>query len=279
MRKRRRSRRPSAAYANRLYRNDGQFRFTDVTEAPACAGIGYAMGAAAADYDNDGHVDLFVAGVRQNQLLHNRGDGRFEDVTARSGIASGDWAVAGRLVRLRQRRPAGPDGRQLREMVARNQSLLRRSGAWDSRSTVTRDPFRGCRTGCIATAATARSKTSRRAPASSTHIGKGMSVAFADYDHDGRLDMFVTNDTVPNFLFHNKGDGTFEEAALLAGVSVPDSGRPISSMGTDFQDYDNDGWEDIHVTALVGRNVSALQERRARRLRRDDAGERPRRPR
>jgi hypothetical protein len=79
-----------------------------------------------------------------------------------------------------------------------------------------------------------------------------MSVAFADFDHDGRIDVFVTNDTVPNFLFRNKGDGTFEETALLAGVSVPDSGRPISSMGTDVEDYDNDGSEDILVTALAG---------------------------
>ena len=82
------------------------------------------------------------------------------------------------------------------------------------------------------------------------HVGKGMSVAFADYDHDGRLDIFVTNDTVPNFLFRNNGDGTFAETALMAGVSVPASGRPVSAMGTDFQDYDNDGWEDIHFTAL-----------------------------
>jgi hypothetical protein len=79
-----------------------------------------------------------------------------------------------------------------------------------------------------------------------------MSVAFADFDHDGHLDMFITNDTVPNFLFRNNGDGTFAETALFAGVSVTDSGRPISSMGTDFQDYDNDGWEDIQVTALAG---------------------------
>ena len=85
----------SAAYANRLYRNDGDMRFTDVTDAAGVRGVGYAMGAAAADYDNDGHVDLFVAGVRQNQLLRNRGDGRFEDVTKRAGIASGEWAVAG----------------------------------------------------------------------------------------------------------------------------------------------------------------------------------------
>jgi enediyne biosynthesis protein E4 len=84
------------------------------------------------------------------------------------------------------------------------------------------------------------------------HEGKGMSVAFADYDHDGRLDAFVTNDTVPNFLFHNMGDGTFRETALLAGVSVPFSGRPVSAMGADFQDFDNDGWEDILFTALSG---------------------------
>ena len=84
----------SASYSNRLYRNDGGLRFTDVTAAAGVEGVGYAMGAAAADYDNDGHVDLFVAGVRQNQLLHNRGDGHFEDVTAGSGIASGEWAVA-----------------------------------------------------------------------------------------------------------------------------------------------------------------------------------------
>jgi hypothetical protein len=79
-----------------------------------------------------------------------------------------------------------------------------------------------------------------------------MSVAFADFDRDGRVDAFVTNDTVPNFLFRNAGDGTFREIALAAGVSVPAAGRPVSSMGTDVQDYDNDGWPDIHYTALSG---------------------------
>src|SRR4030095_383393 len=82
--------------------------------------------------------------------------------------------------------------------------------------------------------------------------GKGMSAAFADFDHDGRLDIFVTNDAVPNFLFHNKGDGTFSEDALLSGVSVPDTGRPTSSMGVDAEDYDNDGWVDLLFTALTG---------------------------
>ena len=103
------------------------------------------------------------------------------------------------------------------------------------------------------------------------HVGKGMSASFADFDHDGRLDIFVTNDAVPNFLFRNNGDGTFTETALLAGVSVPDTGRPTSSMGVDAQDYDNDGWEDIQFTALTGetfplfRNESAQHSRDVRR--------------
>jgi hypothetical protein len=79
-----------------------------------------------------------------------------------------------------------------------------------------------------------------------------MSAAFADYDHDGDMDAFVTNDTVPNFLFRNNGDGTFTDVALTAGVALPESGRPISGMGVDFQDYDNDGWEDIHLTGISG---------------------------
>jgi hypothetical protein len=237
------------AYSNRLFRNDGSMRFTDVTEAAGVRGVGYAMGAAAGDYDNDGHVDLFVAGVRANQLLHNRGDGRFEDVTTRAGIASGEWAVGGawfdydndgRLDLLvvnyvqwtpESNRYCGDQGRGIRiychprffQGLPNRLYRNRGDGTFEDVSS---------RAGLLA------------------HVGKGMSVAVADFDHDGRMDAFVTNDTVPNFLFRNKGDGTFEETALLAGVSVPGSGRPVSAMGTDFQDYDNDGWEDIHVTAL-----------------------------
>ncbi len=241
----------SASYSNRLYRNDGEMRFTDVTDAAGVRGAGYAMGAAAADYDNDGRVDLFVAGVRQNQLLRNRGDGRFEDVTTQAGIASGQWAVAGGwldydtdgrldlfVVNYVQWSPAtnrycGDQARGIRIYCHPRffQGLPNR--LYRNRGDGTFEDV-SARTGVLA------------------HVGKGMSVAFADYDHDGRLDAFVTNDAVPNFLFHNNGDGTFAETALLAGVSVPASGRPVSGMGTDFQDYDNDGWEDIHFTALSG---------------------------
>ena len=241
----------SDAFANRLFRNDGGTRFSDVTDAAGVRGAGYAMGAAAADYDNDGHVDLFVAGVRQNQLLHNTGDGRFEDVGSRAGIASGEWSVGGswfdydndgkldllvvNYVRWSAdaNRYCGDQARGIRiychprffQGVANRLYRNRGDGTFEDVSA---------RAGLL------------------TNVGKGMSSAVADYDHDGRVDAFITNDTVPNFLFRNKGDGTFAETALLAGVSVPGSGRPVSAMGTDFQDYDNDGWEDILFTALSG---------------------------
>jgi hypothetical protein len=239
----------SAAYANRLYRNEGGMKFTDVTDAANAGGIGYAMGAAAGDYDNDGHIDLFVAGVRRNQLLRNRGDGRFEDVTSRAGIASGDWAVAGGWLDYDN------DGRL--------DLLVVNYVQWSpDTNRYCGDQARGVRIYCHPRFFQGLPNRLYRNRGDGTfedvsaragllsHIGKGMSASIADYDHDGRMDVFVTNDTVPNFLFRNNGDGTFQETALLAGVSVPASGRPVSAMGTDFQDYDNDGWEDLHFTAL-----------------------------
>ena len=241
----------SPAYANRLYRNDGQMRFTDVTEAAGVRGVGYAMGAAAADYDNDGHVDLFVAGVRQNQLLRNRGDGRFEDVTKPSGIASGEWAVGGGWFDYDN------DGRLdllVVNYVQWSPETNRSCGDTARGIQIYCDPrvFQGLPNRLYRNRGDGTFEDASARAGLLAHVGKGMSIAFADVDHDGRLDVFVTNDTVPNFLFHNNGDGTFAETALFAGVSVTDSGRPISSMGTDVQDYDNDGWEDIHVTALAG---------------------------
>jgi enediyne biosynthesis protein E4 len=248
----------SSLYANRLYRNDGDMRFTDVTDAAGVRGAGYAMGAAAADYDNDGRVDLFVAGVRQNQLLRNRGDGRFEDVTTQAGIAGGQWAVAGGWFDY--------------DNDSRLDLLVVNYVQWSpDTNRYCGDQTRGVRIYCHPRFFQGLPNRLYRNRGDGTfedvsaragllaHAGKGMSVAFADYDHDGRLDAFITNDAVPNFLFRNNGDGTFAETALLAGVSVPSSGRPVSSMGTDFQDYDNDGWEDIFFTALSGETFPLLR--------------------
>ncbi len=236
---------------NRLFRNNGGLRFTDVTETAGVRGVGYATGAAAADYDNDGRIDLFVAGVQHNQLLRNTGNGRFEDVTAAAGIANYKWSVAAGwfdydndgwldlfIVNYVDWTPetnkfCGDRTKDVRVYCHPKQYAGLANALYRNRHDGTFEDV------------SVRSGIAK-------YIGKGMSVAFADYDGDGFTDVFVTNDAIPNFLFHNRGNGTFEEVGLMAGVSVPASGRPVSGMGVDFRDYDNDGRPDIFLTALTG---------------------------
>jgi len=241
----------SPIYSNRLYRNDGRMRFTDVTAAAGLAGAGYAIGAAAGDFDNDGHVDLFVAGARTSQLYRNRGDGRFEDVTRAAGIASGELAVGGGWFDYDN------DGRLdllVVNYVHWSPDANPSCGDEGRRITIYCHPrmFKGLPNRLYRNRGARTFEDVSARAGLAAHTGKGMSASFADFDHDGRLDIFITNDAVPNFLFRNNPDGTFTETALLAGVSVPDTGRPTSSMGVDAQDYDNDGWEDIFFTALTG---------------------------
>ena len=237
-------------YWNRLFRNEGGMKFRDVTKSAGVAGEGYSMGAAAGDYDNDGKPDLFVAGVNRNFLYHNLGNGRFEDVTAAAGITSGEWAVAAGWFDLDK------DG--LLDLWVVHYSKF---SATDNRYCG--DQSRGIRIYCHPKYFQPLANTlyrnlghgkfqdiSQKAGIGG-FAGRGMSVVFADYDHDGYPDVFVTNDNMPNFLFHNKGDGTFEETALLAGVALREDGNPVASMGADFRDYDNDGWPDLSVTALA----------------------------
>jgi hypothetical protein len=238
-------------YWNRLYRNEGNLKFRDVTEQAGVAGAGYSMGAAAGDYDNDGHTDLFVAGVNRNILYHNLGNGRFEDVTEKAGIKSGKWAVAAGWVDYDN------DGKLDLWIVHYAKWIL-------STDRYCGDPARGIRIYCHPKYYQGLASTLYRNKGDGTFEdvsekagiaafpGRGMSVAFADYDHDGYQDVFVTNDNMPNFLFHNRGNGTFEEMALLAGVALRSDGKPVASMGADFRDYDNDGLPDISFTALAG---------------------------
>jgi len=237
-------------YSNRLYRNKRDGTFEDVTEKAGVAGHGYDMGVAAADFDNDGFVDLFVTGVRGNTLYRNLGNGRFEDVTRKAGIGGKDWAVSAAWLDFDN------DGRL--------DLLVVNYVKWDPlQEPFCGDEIRGISTYCHPRfyQGTANQLYHNNGDGTFTDvsessgigaaIGKGMSVAIADYDHDGWMDAFVANDTVPNFLFHNERNGRFQEVALRAGVALNDDGKAVSSMGSDFRDIDNDGREDLFISALA----------------------------
>jgi hypothetical protein len=241
----------SPEYFNRLFRNLGGMKFADVTAEAGVAGAGYSMGAAAADFDNDGHVDLFVSGVYRNILYRNLGNGRFEDVTAKSGIKSDRWSVAAGWFDYDN------DGHLDLFVVNYARWTLewdRFCGDRERNIRVYCHPkyFEGWENNLYRNRGDGTFEDVSEAAGIAGHSGTGMSVAFADYEGNGFSDAFVTNDGLPNFLFRNRGDGTFEEVGLLAGAALLDGGKPVSSMGVDFRDYDNDGLPDLNVTALTG---------------------------
>ncbi|HLH02046.1 MAG TPA: CRTAC1 family protein [Bryobacteraceae bacterium] len=238
-------------YWNRLYHNEGNLKFRDVTEQAGVAGEGYSMGAAAGDYDNDGKPDLFVAGVNRNILYHNLGNGKFEDVTERAGIRSGEWAVAAGWFDYDR------DGRLDLWVVHYAKWSVNDDRYCGDRSRGIRiychpKYFQGLASTLYHNRGDGTFEDVSAKAGIAAFPGRGMSVAFADYDGDGYPDVFVTNDNMPNFLFHNRGNGTFEEVGLLAGVAMREDGKAVASMGADFRDYNNDGLPDIAVTALAG---------------------------
>ena len=244
----------SPKYSNRLFENDGHGRFRDVTEKAGLAGTGFDNGVAIGDYDNDGYQDIFVGGVHGNHLYHNNGNGTFTDVTAKAGIAQPDpqygplWSVGGAWLDVNN------DG--LLDLFVVNYL------AWDFDKEPACEAVPGRLDYCHPKFYKATPNqlflnngdgTFRDVSAESgirAHLGKGMGVGVADYDLDGWLDLFVTNDKMYNSLFHNKGGGKFEEVAFPAGVALAGNGSFISGMGVDFRDIDNDGFPDITFAAL-----------------------------
>ena len=244
----------SPKYSNRLFENDGHGNFKDVTAKAGLAGTGYDMGVAIGDYDNDGREDIFVGGVHGNHLYHNNGDGTFTDVTAKAGLDRPDnqfgplWSVGGAWVDVNN------DGRLDLFVV----NYL----AWDVHSEPVCEAAPGKRDYCHPKfyKATANQLflnngdgTFRDVSQESgirAHPGKGMGAAIADFDLDGLMDIFVTNDKMENSLFHNLGGGKFAEIAFDAGVALAEDGKFISGMGVDARDIDNDGLPDIAFVAL-----------------------------
>jgi hypothetical protein len=240
---------------NRLYRNNGDGTFTDVTEKAGVKGVGYSMGVAAGDYDNDGFVDLYVVGVNSNQLLHNNGDGTFTDMTEKAGV-SGEipgerkpWAVAAGWFDYNN------DG--LLDLLVINYLVYNIPTAKlcsidGARTYCAPGNFKGTANILYRNNGDGTFTDISKSSHISQFIGKGMALAFADYDNDGFMDVFVSNDTFPNFLLHNNGDGTFTDVALEAGVAYTTNGSVVAGMGADFRDLDNDGLPDIFHTAMYG---------------------------
>jgi len=249
-----------AAFWNRLYRNNGDGTFTDVTERAGVRGSGYGMGVAVGDYDNDSHPDLYVTGYGRNTLYHNNGDGTFTDVTAQAGVAGGGWSAGALFIDYDR------DGRL--------DLIVTRYVTWDFSMNVfcgQRKPLR--RDYCHpdqfqpATHLVYHNEGNGRFTDVSgpsgigRHPGKGLGIAMEDFDGDGWPDVFIANDAAPQQLFRNKGDGTFEEVALAAGAAYDADGRSFSGMGTDFADYDNDGRPDIFANALALQRYAVFYNR------------------
>jgi hypothetical protein len=227
---------------NHLYRNDGHGKFTDVTDHAGVAANIYGMAAIAADYDNDGHVDLFVTGYGRAILYHNRGDGTFEDVTAKSGINVDGWSISSAwldydrdgCVDLFVGRYVKFDPKYRAYYAADNYP-----GPLDYEGNTNRLYHNNCD-------GTFTDVTEKSGIGSFT--GRTMGVTTGDFDGDGYPDIYVANDRTENFLFHNKKDGRFEEIAADAGVAYGQNGESTSAMGPVFADIDGDGQLDLWVT-------------------------------
>ena len=234
---------------NRLFRQNRDGSFTDVTAAAGLSNAGdgnYGMGVAVGDYDNDGYPDLYVTSYGKNVLYHNNGDGTFTDVTAKAGVAGGGWSVSAGFFDYDNDGKLDLFVTRYMEWDVKHSKTC--GGEWHTYCPPEEFPATtnilyhnngdGTFTDVSQQAGIAAKK------------GRALGVAFADYDEDGFIDIFVANDGMQQYLFHNNGNGTFTERGLEAGAALSEDGRRLSGMGVVFQDYDNDGRPDVIVTEL-----------------------------
>ena len=240
-------------YWNRLFHQKKDGTFEDVTEKAGLQGAGYGMGVAIGDYDNDGYEDLYVTAYGGNRLYHNNGDGTFTDVTEKAGVAGSGWSTSAIWVDL--------DNDGLLDLV------VLRYLQWDFDDVWCGEHKEGYRAYChpdyfkpIAPLVYHNDGNGHFTEVSEKigmgKPGKGLGIAIADYDRDGKIDLFIANDSTLEFLYHNKGDGTFEEVGLLSQVAVDGDGRTYAGMGVDFADYNNTGLPGIVVTNLANQRYA-----------------------
>jgi enediyne biosynthesis protein E4 len=258
-------RKENPKYWNRLFHNNRDGTFTDVTEKAGVAGEGYGMGVAVGDFDNDGWPDIYVVSVTKNQLFRNNHDGTFTDVTDQARVGGGTF-----------------DGKKMWSVSAawldyNNDGLLDLFVSNYCKWEVNKDPFCGPnperRAYCHPKNYEPLPDTLYRNNGDGTftdvseetgisqHLGKGMGAVIADYDGDGFMDLFVPNDNVPNFLFHNIDGKRFEEVAFESGVAYSQNANAISGMGADFKDVFNNGRPDIWHTAIENESFPLFQNR------------------
>jgi hypothetical protein len=246
-------------YWNRLYHQNKDGTFEDVTQKAGLQGVGYGLGVAVGDYDNDGNEDLYVTAYGGNRLYHNNGDGTFTDVTEKAGVAGGGWSTSAAWVDL--------DNDGLLDLIVLRYVQWNFDETWcgehrdgyraychpDSYKAIAPLVYHNDGNGHFSEVA---EKMGLAKPA------KGLGIAIGDYDQDGRIDLFIANDSTAEFLYHNKGGGKFEEVALLAGVAVDADGHTYAGMGVDFADYNNDGFPDIVVTDLASQVYALYRNNR-----------------
>ena len=243
-------------YWNRLYHQKADGTFEDVTEKAGLQGTGYGMGVAVGDYDNDGYEDLYVTAYGGNKLYHNNGDGTFSDVTAKAGVGGSGWSTTAAWLDL--------DGDGFLDLV------VLRYLEWDFDDIWCGEHKEGYRAYChpdyfkparplIYHNNGDGTFTEVAEKLGLSKLAKGLGVALADYDRDGHIDLFFANDSMVEYLYHNKGDGSFEEVGLVSEVAVDIDGRTYAGMGVDFADYNNDGWPDIVVTDLANQRYALYQ--------------------
>lgn len=235
-----------------LYRNRGDGTFADVTDKAGVGDIGWGMGVAVADYDNDGFDDIYVTCVGPNHLLKNNGDGTFKDVTQRAGVGDARWSAGASFVDYDN------DG-HLDLFVANYVSF-----DFNNLPEFGRDKtcqFKGLAVQCGPRGLPGDGDSlyhnngdgtftdvTKKAGVTDSNGYYGMGVIASDFDEDGRTDIFVANDSTPNFLYHNQGDGTFKDIAFVSGTALNESGAAQGCMGVTVADYDHDGRLDLFVT-------------------------------